>query len=269
MKKDFKSNLNKYKKSIIMGTTITTILVASGIVCGYNSHKNHLEQLEQLELQRIEEERQNAIRLEEERIARIANNNVAYLTFDDGPKKEYTEKILSVLDENNIKATFFVLGQQAEKYPELIKKIYENGHTIANHTTNHKYVYSSKEEFLEDIRNTDKIISEAIGEEYKSLYVRVPGGSFGKKEVQEAIKEDGRIDLNWTALNGDSERKTMNSKDSMLKRLEETFGDDKYEVVLMHDIKEVTANNLQEIIDYIESSGYIFEKLVDDSPVKL
>lgn len=265
MKKDFKSNLNKYKKSIILGTTVATILVTSGIY-GYNSHRN---QLEQMELQRIEEERQQAIRLEDERIRRIANNKVAYLTFDDGPKKEYTEKILSVLDENNIKATFFILGQQAEKHPEIVKIIHEAGHTIANHTTNHKYTYSSKEEFLEDVRNTDRIISEAIGEEYKSLYVRVPGGSFGKKEIQEAIKEDGRIDLNWTALNGDSERKIMNSKDSMLKRLEETFGDDKYEVVLMHDIKDVTVNNLKDIIDYIEASGYIFERLVDDSPVKL
>lgn len=265
MKKEITSILNKYKKSIIIGTTITTVLVVSGVY-GYNSHKN---QLEQLELQRIEEEKQQAIRLEEERILRIANNKVAYLTFDDGPKKEYTEKILNILDENNIKATFFVLGQQAEKYPELIKMIHEKGHTLANHTTNHKYNYSSKDEFLEDVRNTDEIISEAIGEEYKSLYIRVPGGSFGKKDIQEAIKEDGRIDLNWTALNGDSERKIMNSKDSMLKRLAETFGDDKYEVVLMHDIKEVTADNLQEIIDYIEASGYIFERLVDDSPVKV
>lgn len=254
------------KKNIILLSTATSLIVGSCV--GYSALNKYLEDKAFKEEQaRILEMEREIQAKEEARIERIKNNKVAYLTFDDGPHKERTERILDILDKNNIKATFFMLGQEVEKYPEIVKKIYDKGHTIANHSTNHKYNYPTKESYIEDIKTTDKLISEAIGTEYKSLYVRVPGGSFGKQHVKEAIAEDGRIDLNWTALNGDSENKTKDSKDAMMNRLKETFGDDKYEVVLMHDIKELTVESLQEIIDYIKSEGYIFEPLVSDSPV--
>ena len=257
---------------MILGKRTIAIIIAGvtligGTFAGYK-YMNIKNEREALAIKLAEEERiQEEQRKEEERIARIQNNNVAYLTFDDGPHPERTNKILDILKANDVKATFFVLGEQAEKYPEIIKRIYDEGHTIANHSTNHKYTYPTKEAYLEDIRNTDSIISKAIGKEYKSLYVRVPGGSMGKSLVKEAIAEDGRIDLNWTALTGDSEKNIMKSKELTFERFKETFGDDKYEVVLMHDIKEVTVENLQQLIDYIKANNYILEPLVADSPV--
>lgn len=259
-----KFNLDK-KTMIMLGTATTIILSSCGGYFALNKYiENEALKEEQAKILEMEREIQAK---EEARIERIKNNKVAYLTFDDGPHKERTEKILDILDKNNIKATFFVLGQEAEKYPEIVKKIYDKGHTIANHSTYHKYNYPTKESYIEDIRTTDEIISKAIGKEYKSLYVRVPGGSFGKQDIKEAIAEDNRIDLNWTALSGDSEKGTKDSKSAMMNRLKETFGDDKYEVVLMHDIKEFTVDSLQEMIDYMKSEGYIFEPLVSDSPV--
>ena len=219
-----------------------------------------------LEQERIEEEK----RIEAEKAARaeyIKSNNIAYLTFDDGPHATNTVEVLKVLKENNVKATFFVVGDMVAKNPDLVKKIKEDGHTIANHTTQHKYFYATADEFLNDIMDTDAKISEALGEEHKSLFVRVPGGSMGKTLEKSVLADNGYIDTNWTALNGDSEKGGKVSSEYILQRIDNTVGDNQYEVVLMHDIKSITASNLQAVIDLIKEKGYVFEALDEDSPI--
>lgn len=198
---------------------------------------------------------------------RVANNKVAYLTFDDGPNYN-TTKILEVLKENNIKATFFLVGNMIENNPKIVKDIKDDGHTIGNHTYSHSYNYKSKEAFLGEIEKTDALISEAIGEEFKSYFVRVPGGSMGKSMLKEALKENGYKSINWTALVGDDEKGGKVSTNYVINRAKETTGDDKYEVILAHSTKSVTAEALQKIIDNLKEDGYIFEPLVEDSPVE-
>lgn len=94
-----------------------------------------------------------------------SKEKVAYLTFDDGPTKRCTPEILDILKENEITATFFVIGQRVLQNPDLVKRAYEEGHFIANHTFSHKdhLLYQNKESFLEELLRTDKAISEAIG----------------------------------------------------------------------------------------------------------
>ena len=213
---------------------------------------------------------------EEERIQRekearaeyLATNDIASLTFDDGPNTTNTPKVLDILKKNNNKATFFLIGDMVEKNPELVKRIHAEGHTIANHTTKHIYHYRTAEAFLNDIQDTDKKISEALGFEHKSLFVRCPGGSYGKTMQKETLAANGYIDMNWTALNGDSEKGGKVSTEYILDRIDKTVGDNQYEVVLMHDIKSVTADNLQSIIDMIKEKGYVFEALTEETPYK-
>lgn len=211
-------------------------------------------------LLKVQEEEEKA------RVERVNNSKVAYLTFDDGPNYN-TNEILDILKENNIKATFFLVGSMVENNPNIVERINEEGHVIANHTYSHKYNYKTKEEFIAEVEATDRLISEAIGEDYKSYFVRVPGGSMGKSMIQEAIKENAYKSINWTAKFGDDEKGGKVNVDYVINRVKETAGDDKYEVILAHSTKSVTAKALQTIIDNLKVDGYIFEPLMEDSPV--
>lgn len=101
----------------------------------------------------------------------------AYLTFDDGPTTKATGKILDVLKQENVKATFFVVGKHVKEHPELVKREYEEGHYIANHGYNHdnKLLYKNMDSFKNEIISTDSEISKAIGiDNYCSHIFRFP-----------------------------------------------------------------------------------------------
>lgn len=106
-----------------------------------------------------------------------SHDKKAYLTFDDGPTSKCTEKVLDILKEENIKATFFVVGKHVKEYPEIVKREYEEGHYIANHGYNHnnKLLYRDMESFRKEIIDTDLEIAKAIGlENYSSHIFRFP-----------------------------------------------------------------------------------------------
>lgn len=97
----------------------------------------------------------------------LQTENYIALTFDDGPNPHFTPKILDVLSKYNIKATFFLIGKWAEKYPELVLKIFNEGHTIGNHTYSHD---------SSDFKKADDIFFKILG--FKPRYFRLPGIDF-------------------------------------------------------------------------------------------
>lgn len=102
----------------------------------------------------------------------------AFLTFDDGPSA-VTPTILEVLKQENVKASFFVLGSRVEAMPDIIKRIYEEGHYIANHGYSHTYsaIYSSPQAVLDEYNKCNEAVKKAIGkQEYNSHLFRFPGG---------------------------------------------------------------------------------------------
>lgn len=102
----------------------------------------------------------------------------AFLTFDDGPST-VTPTILEVLKQENVKASFFVLGSRVEAMPDIIKRIYEEGHYIANHGYSHTYsaIYSSPQAVLDEYNKCNEAVKKAIGkQEYNSHLFRFPGG---------------------------------------------------------------------------------------------
>lgn len=258
-----KKNGNGIKK--IMGVLAVSFIVISAGGYGVDLYNEKLTAKKELaEANALMQKEQEA---NEARQERVSNNKVAYLTFDDGPNYN-TSKVLEILEENNIKATFFLVGSMIENNPDIVKDIKEAGHTIGNHTYSHSYSYKTKEAFLEEIEKTDDLISKAIDEDFKSYFVRVPGGSMGKSTLKEAISENGYKSINWTALVGDDEKGGKVGVDYVVNRAKETTGDDKYEVILAHGTKSVTVKSLQKIIDNLKEDGYIFEPLVEDSPVE-
>ena len=210
-----------------------------------------------------------------EKIDNIYNGNEGkrvFLTFDDGPTKEVTPKVLDILKKYNIKATFFVLGRSVESNPDILKRAYEEGHYIANHGYSHKYssIYKSDKSVLNEYNKTEEAIRKALGNEnYSSNLFRFPGGSYGgqyekvKKKAKQKLKKEGIAYLDWNALTYDAEG--ANTKEKILKNLKETMNGWDNVVVLMHDAadKSITYESLEDIIKYLQKQGYAFKNIYD------
>lgn len=132
---------------------------------------------------KLEIKNRNKLALTQEQIDKIDNiyssseQKRVFLSFDDGPSKTVTPLILDLLKQENIKATFFVLGNRVEQNPEILKRIYEEGHYIANHGYSHKYssIYTSIQSVLDEYNKTEQCIKTALNnEEYNSRVFRFP-----------------------------------------------------------------------------------------------
>lgn len=196
------------------------------------------------------------------------NTKIAYLTFDDGPSVAVTPLILDVLKQENIKATFFVLGTNIKKNPEILKRAYLEGHYIANHGYSHSYkkIYKDAKSVLEEYNKTEKEIQNAIGnKEYSSYLFRFPGGFEGgryekiKKEAAKLLNKNDISYIDWNVLTGDAEG--ANTKEKIMKNIEKHTKDKGNIVVLMHDAssKILTYETLKDVIDYLRSQGYTFD----------
>lgn len=195
-----------------------------------------------------------------------------FLTFDDGPSTSVTPYILDLLKQENIKATFFVLGVKAEANPDVLKREYKEGHFIGNHGYSHKYkeIYSSSQAVLDEYNKANQIIRDAIGNQnYNSLVFRFPGGSSGgpyhdlKQQAKELLKQNGIASLDWNALTNDAAG--ASSKEKIMQTFYDTVEGKNSVVLLMHDAadKILTYECLPEMIKYFRDNGYTFQNLYD------
>lgn len=196
-----------------------------------------------------------------------------YLTFDDGPG-EVTEKILDVLKQYKVKATFFVIGERVKENPEILKAIAKDGHSIGNHSYSHDYnvLYESADSFKKEVLNCRKAINTALGTDYDNLLFRFPGGYDSltnertKAEYRKVLIDLGYKYTDWSCLTGDSNT-TSPTFEYLMNTLEFSIGNTKTGdiVVLMHDsaTKEITAETLPKIIEYLYDKGFEFEPLTN------
>lgn len=200
------------------------------------------------------------------------NEKVAFLTFDDGPTTSVTPKVLDILKEEQVTASFFVIGKNVETCPELVKRAYDEGHFIANHGYDHnnKKMYSSEENFKNEIEKTDDAIGKALGiDEYCSHVFRFPNGymssnnKYQKSNAVKWLKELNYTYIDWNCLNNDSVKKY--SKSQLINNLKRTSKNKNTLVILMHDTKFVSDSStaLKESIEYLKSEGYIFKNFYD------
>lgn len=277
------------------------ILIILGIICillicnninntmrSYQVYKQYEAQILTLNQQEVERKQQEEAKKEQERQAKLpkytetGKNNVekiyhsetkrAFLTFDDGPSS-VTNKILDILKQENIKATFFVLGSNVEAKPELVKRMYDEGHFVANHGYSHIYsqIYASPENVLNEYNQCNDAIKKAIGEnEYNSHLFRFPGGLAGgkyasiKSQANELLEQNNIAHVDWNALNGDAETNNL-SPEFEISRIHETTEGKNSIVVLMHDspAKSVTADTLPQIIATLRDKGYEFKNFYE------
>ena len=196
----------------------------------------------------------------------------AYLTFDDGPNNTITPKVLDILKEKDIKASFFVIGKYVEEYPEIVKREYEEGHYIANHSYNHDNtkLYKSAESFKNEIEKTDIAIGKAIGvEDYCSHIFRFPNGFMAplyrneKKALVSILEKMDYTYIDWNCLNNDSMKKYTGSQ--LINNLKESLKNKNTLVILMHDTKDVSNSSLvlKESIEFLQEQGYEFKNFND------
>lgn len=180
-----------------------------------------------------------------------------YLTFDDGPGI-YTDEILDILSEYDVKATFFVIGKTGEEAQRLYKRIVEEGHTLGMHSYSHKYseIYESRESFEADYRKLHDYLYEVTGVDSK--YYRFPGGSsntVSNVEMEELVSfltEEEVTYFDWNISSGDASGKVL-SVEQVVDNCTENVENYNSAFILLHDTKEkrTTVDALPMIIEKI------------------
>ncbi|CCZ27931.1 polysaccharide deacetylase [Firmicutes bacterium CAG:194] len=170
------------------------------------------------------------------------------LTFDDGPYPNLTRQLLDGLRERGVKASFFVVGENAKAYPDVIEMMYEDGHLIGNHTYHHVQLTEvGEEKFKEEIRMTNAVLSEITGE--TPAFIRPPYGSWNKKYEEEL----NLFPVLWTV---DPLDWCCNSSQCVYQRVVTTVKEN--DIILLHDCYETSVTAALSIVDSLQAQGYEF-----------
>ncbi|MGM0867564.1 MAG: polysaccharide deacetylase family protein [Bacillota bacterium] len=168
------------------------------------------------------------------------------ITFDDGPHPQYTQAILDILKAYNARATFFVLGSRVDFYPDITKRIVEEGHEIGNHTWNHKDLTTlSPEAINEELEKTNDAVKKATGLEPQIM--RPPYGAINNQI--ESLLEFPSILWSIDTLDWQS-----HNPNAIISIVEEETKDGS--IILMHDIHESTVNSLETVLSFLQEQGY-------------
>jgi len=199
---------------------------------------------------------------------------VIYLTFDDGPTNYSTPKILDILDEKGVKATFFILNFD-EDGAELVKREHESGHAVAIHGYSHTYsaIYQSVDTYMENITKLQDRIEETIG--IRPTVTRFPGGSSNTVSrhyctgimttLAHEMVANGFTYFDWNVDSDDAG--SAKSSSQVYSNVTSQLSHNRANVVLMHDFSgnDKTIGALADIIDYGLANGYTFETITPDT----
>ena len=186
-------------------------------------------------------------------------DKIIYLTFDAGYENGNMEPILDALAKHKVKATFFVVGNYLETSPELVKRIAQEGHTVANHTYHHKDMsaISDKAAFEKEIVDLETLYEEITGQKMTKFY-RPPQGSYCEENLQMA-KEMGYHTFFWSLAYVDWYEEKQPSKeeafDKLLNRIHPGA------IVLLHSTSKTNGEIMDELLTKWEEMGYRFGTL--------
>ena len=177
-----------------------------------------------------------------------------HLTFDDGPNPEFTPRVLDILDELDVRATFFLVGERAVAHPRLVSEIVHRGHSVGNHSYTHRVLPElAAAEYAGEIERTKKVLSDMCGREIRMF--RPPKGLVNAGSLRYLIGGGHQVVL-WSVDSLDYRR---NSDDTVVRTVETARrGGD---IVLMHDDNPFTVNALRSIITRTRERGMGLEAL--------
>lgn len=170
------------------------------------------------------------------------------ITFDDGPHPVYTPELLEGLKKRGIAATFFVTGENAEQYPEIIRQMSEDGHLIGNHTYSHIQLTSSnREKFRAELVKTNEVLKEITGKDVS--FVRPPYGSWDKSFENE-------LNMFPVLWNVDPLDWCCNNADCIVQKVEKNAKENS--IILLHDYYKTSVQAALRIVDDLTKQGYAF-----------
>lgn len=203
------------------------------------------------------------------------SSSTIYLTFDDGPSSTITSKLLDILKEEDVKATFFVINHN-DNLNYLIKREFDEGHTVALHSFTHRYneIYTSIDAYFNDLTNIENKVKSITGSEHK--IIRFPGGSSNTisrnynigimSSLVNETANKGYVYFDWNISSGDAggAKNTSDIYNNVTKGLSH----DKTNIVLMHDFENnyKTLNAIRDIIRYGKNNGYTFKAIDMSTP---
>jgi peptidoglycan/xylan/chitin deacetylase (PgdA/CDA1 family) len=184
--------------------------------------------------------------------------NKIYLTFDDGPTPEITEWVLEELKKHNVKATFFCIGNNIQKHPDLFQKVINEGHVIGNHTYNHMNGWKTETKtYLENIRLCEKQIQKSLIENLQSKIFRPPYGKI-KTAQAKIVRRLGYKIIMWDVLSADFDQTITPEK-----CLENVISNVKSgSVIVFHDSIKASHNlkyALPETLNFLKEKGFLFD----------
>lgn len=189
-----------------------------------------------------------------------------YLTFDDGPDNVNTPALLDILDSYGVKATFFVIGTNVEKHPGVLREIVRRGHTIGNHTYNHRYdgIYSGTDGFIRSILLNEAVLFRTAG--VRPYIARDPGGRIRNNTlIKQALAQNKYRLMEWNVDSYDSRKPNLTAP-QIIESIRAQAQNKKFwsqMVILMHDGKGHmnTVRALPTIIEMLKKEGFTFEVL--------
>lgn len=184
------------------------------------------------------------------------SQKIVYLTFDDGPIPEITDWTLDLLKKYNAKATFFCIGENIERNPDLFRKIHHDGHSIGNHTYNHVNGWHTPDQaYIENVDACSKTIGKFVSEDKSQAKLfRPPYGKLNSAQFN-AIKERGYNVIMWDILSADFDTNITPEKcaDNVLKNIKPGS------IIIFHDSIKASKNlkyALPQTLDYLQKNGY-------------
>lgn len=182
------------------------------------------------------------------------------ITFDDGPT-EFTPKALNLLAKYNAKATFFCIGKQIKKYPDICRRVHSEKHQLGNHSYSHSnsFGFFSAEKVKEELQKTDLLIQEITGE--KNHYFRPPFG-VTNPHIAKAVKESGHQVIGWNIRSLDT---VIEDENKILERINKKIKSGS--IILLHDTSDKTIRVLEQLLVTLRRENYqtvTIGKLVED-----
>lgn len=182
-----------------------------------------------------------------------AENKRLWLTFDEGYENGYTPQILDTLKEKNVRAVFFVTYDYAEKNPDLIRRMIDEGHTVGNHTFSHPSLPScSNDELFNELSQLHEYIKSEFG--YEMYVMRPPMGEFSER-VLKCAKDMGYTTVLWSFAYPDWDVNKQPEKDAAFSKI--TSKTHNGAVYLLHAVSETNTAILGDVIDYWRDNGYV------------
>ncbi|MGL5823004.1 MAG: polysaccharide deacetylase family protein [Sarcina sp.] len=198
---------------------------------------------------------------------------IVFLTFDDGPHSAYTPEILKILKNEQVHATFFVLGSTLNNQTnkEILKQEYLQGHAICNHSYSHnfKVLYPTNKmdinQVVGEYYTTDKMMKDILGNQFECKVMRLPGGYLSREyyhdpnlaSLNKKFAEEEIVSIDWNSETGDATC-TEYTAHQLVENAKSYAKYSDCVVLLMHDIKENTVKCLPELIRYYKNQGYQF-----------